>query len=583
MMEHAKPAVDLLEAPSPSAIALASGRGNGEPAAVANGAVDARVQKLFDIITAKSLVRNSQQKILSTQGAPLAWLIDLRKTFLDPVGLDLIAELFWERFADKFPFQVGGLEVGSVPLTSAIQLHGLKRGLHVNGFVVRKERKHYGLNKTYEGDLTDDPIVVVDDLLNSGGTVEKVRAVLAQAGRSVRDLFVVINYENAVGLDWVERNGVRFEFMYTLRQFGVPLRTARAPAKQSEFTAAWEFSASGGHFFDVLPGSTPALDRDRLYFGNDGGTFWALDQRTGNPAWNVELAHSTRNGIRSSPALHKDQVYFGSFEGNVYCLDTATGRERWRFTEADRIESSPCLAPDLDMLFIGLQHEVPGRAGSIAALHIETGAKLWEFTVEKPVSGSPAYDKELRLVACGTGDRELLLFEPVTRELQWRRPTGGEVKAAPAFDAVRRAVVVGAMDGSIRSIDLSGRERWRVQTGDAIHATPLVVGDRVYVGSADKNVYVINADNGRGVLKMSTTGKNYGSPRLIGGRIYFGSTSGLVYEFNPRIDAITGEIQLPERITNPIVHSAATGLFYARSYDGKIYAFRRVEEFAVKE
>lgn len=565
---------------TPSATTILSGRAAIDPAP---GAADDRMQKLFDIISAKSIVRDSQQKILSTRGMPQQWLIDLRKTFFDPTGLDLIAELFWERFADKFPFQVGGLEVGSVPLTSAIQLHGLKRGLHVNGFVVRKERKHYGLNKTYEGDLTDDPIVVVDDLLNSGGTVEKVRTVLAQAGRSIRDLFVVINYETDAGRRWIERNGVQFDFIYTLPQFGITLGNARAPAKQSEFAAAWEFSASGGHFFDVLPGSTPALDRDRLYFGNDGGVFWALDQRTGAPAWSVELGQSTRNAIRSSPSVHKGQVYFGSSDGNVYCLDTATGRERWRFVAADRVESSPCLAPDLDMLFIGLQHEVPGRGGSIAALHLATGEKLWEFAVEKPVLGSPAYDKELRLVACGTNDRELLLFEPVTRELLWRHPTGGEVRAAPAFDPARRAVVVVAMDGTIRSIDLAGRERWRVQTGDAIHAAPLIAGDRIYVASADKNVYVIDAGSGRGVLRMTTSGKNYAAPRLIGGRIYFGSTSGLVYEFNPRIDAITGEVQLPERITNPVAHSATTGLFYARSYDGKIYAFRRVEEFSVEE
>ncbi len=107
----------------------------------------------------------------------------------------------------------------------------------------------------------------------------------------------------------------------------------------------------------------------------------------------------------------------------------------------------------------------------------------------------------------GRGDRELLLFEPVTRELLWRHPTGGEVRAAPAFDPARSAIVVGTMDGSIRSIDLAGRERWQVQTGDSIHATPLVIGDRVYVASADKNVYALSADNGRGILRMATTGK----------------------------------------------------------------------------
>ncbi len=50
---------------------------------------------------------------------------------------------------------------------------------------------------------------------------------------------------------------------------------------------------------------------------------------------------------------------------------------------------------------------------------------------------------------------------------------------------------------------------------------------------------------------------------MIGGRIYFGSTSGLVYEFNPRINAITGQVQLPERITDPIAYGSTSGLFYA--------------------
>ncbi len=88
MTERAKPTLDLLEVPSPSATMAASGRETIDPASSgADDAADAKVQKLFEIITAKSIVRNSQQKILSTRGTPQNWLIDLRKTFFDPSDL----------------------------------------------------------------------------------------------------------------------------------------------------------------------------------------------------------------------------------------------------------------------------------------------------------------------------------------------------------------------------------------------------------------------------------------------------------------------------------------------------------------
>lgn len=570
---------------SPGEIALPSNGASKHAPEFAEGSpgsrssADERIDELFRIISAKSIVRNSESKIYSPRGTIQSWLVDLRRTFFDPDGLNLIADLFWDRFADKFPFQVGGLEVGAVPLISAIQLRGLERGLRVNGFVVRKERKNYGLTKTYEGVLTDEPIVVVDDLLNSAETVEKVRVVLAQSGRSIRDLFVVINYQNSRGIRWLKRNAVRLEFIYTLAPFGLQLNAPRAQIKQAEFAEVWQFTRSGGHYFDIEPGSTPALDEARLYFGSEDGNFWALDQTTGEPAWTFRINCSGRKKIRSSPAIRNGRIYFGAYDGNVYCLDAIAGKEQWRFAGADRVGSSPSLAPNLDMLFIGLQHSLPERSGSIAALHLSTGKKIWEFAVKGFVYGSPVYNEQLRLVACGTSDGGLLLFGPTTRTLVWRFDAGGDIKTAPAFDPSRNAVIVGAFDGSIHSIDLAtGNARWTVKTNDAVYCTPLVVDDRIYITSTDKHLYVLDAHNGGVLLKFPTPGKNYASPRLIRGRVYFGSSSGMVYELDPGIAAITGQVQLPERLTDAITYSEATDIFFAKSYDGKVYAFRRVEE-----
>src|SRR5437764_13625974 len=118
------------------------------------------IRRLRETIIARSIVTDKTQPILSPNGLPNQWLIDLRATFLDPASLDAIAELFWRHFADRLPFQVGAIETSAIPLVSAIQLKGLQRNTPVNGFIVRKERKHYGLNKVYEGRLTDEPIVV---------------------------------------------------------------------------------------------------------------------------------------------------------------------------------------------------------------------------------------------------------------------------------------------------------------------------------------------------------------------------------------------------------------------------------------
>ena len=63
-----------------------------------------------------------------------------------------------------YPFQIGGLEMGVIPLISAITLEGMRRGTPVNGFIVRKERKETGLGNKIEGAVGDETIIVLDDL-----------------------------------------------------------------------------------------------------------------------------------------------------------------------------------------------------------------------------------------------------------------------------------------------------------------------------------------------------------------------------------------------------------------------------------
>lgn len=67
-------------------------------------------------------------------------------------------------------FQLCGLETGSLPLIAAIQQNALKFNININSFSVRKNRKSYGLFNFVEGVPTDAPVIIVDDLINSGGS-----------------------------------------------------------------------------------------------------------------------------------------------------------------------------------------------------------------------------------------------------------------------------------------------------------------------------------------------------------------------------------------------------------------------------
>jgi outer membrane protein assembly factor BamB len=523
-------------------------------------------------------VRDQYAKIVSPNGLPQNWLLDLRKICLDPVGLEIISSEFWDRFKDELPFQVGGLEIGSIPIVSAIQLCGLRHGVSINGFFVHKERKSYGLSRTYEGTLTDEPAIIVDDTFNSGMSAEKVRVILAECGVRVASMFAIVDYENTSGARWLVENRVKLSSLFKLEQFGLHQSTSPGSRKPARFREAWRFERSGRSYFEISPGSTPAVDGRCLYFGSDNGEFWALDQGNGTPKWCYSINSSERRGIRSSPALFKGSVYFGSRGGNVHCLATETGSEQWRFSGADSVDSSPSIAPELGKVFVGLSHALPGRRGSIAALRLNNGEKLWEFSTKGSVSGSPAYEGGMRLLACGTEDGELLLFDPESPKLLWRSRTQGGILASAAFDNVNNSIVVGTTEGFVYSISVeTGESKWLVKTYDVIRSTPLIVGNQVFVTSTDKNLYIIESTKGRIIRKMPTRGKNIASPSLINGSVFFGSTSGVVYEIDPETGIVKAYLQLPDRVTDRIVYGSESGMFFARTYDGRVFAFHRAD------
>jgi orotate phosphoribosyltransferase len=143
--------------------------------------------------------------ILSPSGKEINYLFCLRRGLLNPEFAQNVSLLLIHLIADDMKtidFQIAGLETGVYPLLSAISLTTrCTYGININSIVVRKERKSYGIMHIIEGRSNDKPILLMDDLCNSGNSVLKACNELKKEGFTILDkIFCIVDFNNKHGL-----------------------------------------------------------------------------------------------------------------------------------------------------------------------------------------------------------------------------------------------------------------------------------------------------------------------------------------------------------------------------------------------
>lgn len=504
------------------------------------------------------------------------WLFDFRAITLTADSLDAIAELFWEDFSDKQPFQVGALESAGIALVAAIVMKSKERGTPINGFFIRKSRKREGLMKQIEGTLTKEPVVLVDDLINTGSSFKKMLSVLEESGLPIMSLFTIVRFRP---LEVYAPLGVPLTSLFTLQDFGLSLHADYPPNIRDQFDTVWKFKASNPAYEYVIQKSAPAVDGKRVYFGTDAGTFYALDKDNGSVVWSFDVgAHPEGKGIFSSPALHKGAVYFGAYDGNVYALEAPTGRKIWANSDADWVGSSPALAPDLGLLFIGLEFGLFRKRGGCEAIDIHTGKRVWSDRTPSLTHGSPLYIKEEGLVVIGSNDGVLYAYDARTGTRKWTFATSGEIKTTAAYDATRRLVVAVSHDGNVYALDAqTGTRSWTFTTSGVFYSIPFVYGDCVYVSSLDKNIYSLDVSTGKKRASFSTSGRIFASPIIAENSVWIGSNDGRLYELEPITLSLRSTQQLSERIVNKIAYDASARHFFVGTVANEMYCLKRSE------
>ena len=543
---------------------------------------EGKIKRLKEVLEKEVFITNDKERIYLAGGGRGYWLFDLRRVLLRAEILDDIGEIFWEQFQEEEAFQVGGVEAAAIPLITAVVLKSQGKAKMVNGFFMRKSRKKDWLARMIEGTLTDEKIILIDDIINSGGSLIRQVEILEGLGKKVDAVFVILRFRDAEFYEYFHQRGIKIISIFTLNDFSQTLGLKNLVNKNEPpvpmlFKAEWLFKSKDPNYYYVVPKSAPIIDEKRIYFGSDSGNFWALNQIDGSVAWKYTVGfHAHGKYIFSSPALYKNSVYFGAYDGNFYALDKETGRRLWIFMEADWIGSSPCIAPDLGLVFVGLEFGLWKKNGGVVALDAVTGKKKWEYFLPELVHCSPQYSPAYKILVIGGNDGSVSAFNAKSGKLLWQFKTGGEVKASFAFDEERGLVAFGSFDSYAYVLRVkTGELVYKIKTNEAIYSTPLIYKDFLYIASLDKNLYCIDLKTGKVSWKFQTNGRIFASPERINDKFYIGSNDGRLYE----LDAITGKntafFQATERITNKIAYNKITGRIFLLTFANEMYCLTK--------
>lgn len=181
-------------------------------------------QRLKTIIQEKSLSTGAEIQLAS--GRSSTFYFNMKPTMMDPEGITLIGEMLLEAIYKNCEADyVGGLEMGAVPLVTAVAQTSFEHSKQMPAFFVRKAAKAHGTQKLIEGLAPDESlegksVVIVEDVCTTGeSALQAVRLVEGQGAKVVLVLTVVDREEGAV--ETYLKAGIPFKALIKASEFAL--------------------------------------------------------------------------------------------------------------------------------------------------------------------------------------------------------------------------------------------------------------------------------------------------------------------------------------------------------------------------
>ncbi len=203
-------------------------------------------------------------------------------------------------------------------------------------------------------------------------------------------------------------------------------------------------------------------------------------------------------------------VYFGGrFIGEIWCISSKT--------------------KDWNMFLADPQHSGVGAGPQNLTL-------LWKFQAGGQIVSNPAVVNGVAYF--GSTDGNVYAVDAVQGTQKWAFQTGFAMVSSPAV--VDGKVYTGADSGSVYCLDAAtGKQVWKAFAGNITNnilgsqsggvpysrSSPVVVNNKVYVGSLDKNVYCFSATSGSTIWTRPTNGIIRATVTVVDNAVYVGACS----------------------------------------------------------
>ncbi len=168
-------------------------------------------RRLYD----RALVRREDELITDPRGQPIGWLLDTRVPMLDGAVFNEVGQVLAQRLREKGVHQVAGYGFGAYALVcSVLSVDGEPP---FKGGLIRDERKEHGRRRLIEGPITpDEPIVLLDDILNSGRSASKALRRLRREEFDVAGMMTIFNFTWSSGRSRLEGEGLWIDSLLDL-------------------------------------------------------------------------------------------------------------------------------------------------------------------------------------------------------------------------------------------------------------------------------------------------------------------------------------------------------------------------------
>jgi eukaryotic-like serine/threonine-protein kinase len=260
----------------------------------------------------------------------------------------------------------------------------------------------------------------------------------------------------------------------------------------------------------------------------------------------VRWTFPTGGQVIGSAAIVNQKVYIGSYDHNLYCIDLWTGQQVWNFTTGTYIGWTPAV--------VGGRVYTGADDGKVYCLNAENGNLIWQkqITEYAPANLSSRYSYATpspiiygdKLYIGGVDSKEYCLSLN-DGSILWNFETAPGTKTA-FITNLKSSGTIGP-DGNLyvvgsptASADKYPIYKLNAQTGAlilqwkmpytsyppetaTIFATPLVVGDKLFIADQNMRFYCFNNTNGKQLWNYTTTG---GGVQNAASAVYF---EGLVY------------------------------------------------------